>query len=239
MAKQGRASKGTVTTTTGPKKKPSQIKVNLRCDTLALVSTWLDSTFAAEPDQNKVKLSSELQRFYETLIKLGKKANNGTRRLDFDREFATRLVNAALSFFAREHPHLLLQRSDYGPGNGLAAMAEIMLAIKAALDRGEGRPRAADPIEAHEANERVKRTRDRANYKPGAKYRESEPAHVVAAKKLGVSKNTLNSAVAEGRIVASVIAEAKASLPSDAEPLFALVNYDAKTVELIAGKKPR
>ena len=236
--KKKAAGRAGIPAASGPKKKPRQIKVDLRCDTLALVAKWLGSIFTAESDQNKVKLPTDRRKFYETLIKLGMKNNTGTRRLDLDRTFAIGLVNDALSFFAKEHPHLLLQLSDHRPVHFNTAMAEIVLTIKAALNRGEGRPRAVDPIEAYEANEQAKRTRDRASYKSD-NYTSSDSAHVVAANKLGVSKNTLYSALADGRKAAAIIAEAKASLPSDAEVLFALVDYKAKTVELIAGKKTR
>ena len=223
--------------TNNPKSKTGQIKVHLRSTTLMHVSPWLENEFNTGFDRNK--LQPDMREFFDSLIKKGAMINATDtclkKRFDLDRKFAEQFVVRTLHWLDSNHPRLLLKRTDYVAGNGLTAIAEIAMDIKVALERKEGRPLAIDPLHAYELNEREKATHKRACNNS----HNINPSHEIVANNLGVTKNTLYSAISKGRDAAKTIAEARSSLPSDANPLFALVDSEAKTVELIAAKKIR
>jgi hypothetical protein len=95
------------------------------------------------------------------------------------------------------------------------------MSLPRALRRSRGKPRAVDPLEAFETNERFKRS---LCYGQGESL-----AH--AAAELGVSVRFAAAALPAGRELASVTNGAKRSLPPGAEILFALADYETKTVD--------
>ena len=156
-----------------------------------------------------------------------------TKRFDIDRDFARSFVDDRITEIEKQWPHLLLQQSDYRAGDGITAIVEIVMEIKASIERKKGRPQYIDPIQAYEKNQNEKKNHQRASFDT-ANYKPSDLTHERLSKELGISKNTLYKEIKKGHDASLIIEEAISTLPLGIDPVAVKVDYDAKTVELIA-----
>ncbi len=208
-----------------------KIKVHLRPIAMSMALEQFDKYAASD-----ALVISVLQRTFPGIFgifKLFRKyggAGLEARRIDIKRSDAERFALLRAYFFNRA-PGYLLQHKDLPPVDGKGALAEIALDIFLALVEGKGRPFAAeDPIIAFETNEVEKTGRERC-------VGSSDPYAIeLAASELKISKRTAEKAVALGRDAKETIEAAKKAIPPGADVLFALVDYESKTVVLVADK---
>ncbi len=215
------------------------VKVTIRVEAMRLAGAWVEEELARIP--------TLARRFHpDTLKFLRKLSKRSSPRIEVDRGFAERFVAGWRVIFQDVAPVLLLREVDANtrrmpedaplPIDGPHAMAEVVLDIQAALTRPRGRQHRVDPVEAFEANESHKRQRQRD-------LRGAISAHERAAEELGVSKNTLTTAVKPGRETRQEEAQKLAQLPPGAVPLFHLLDYNAPAgdrikVSVVASKTP-
>jgi hypothetical protein len=172
-------------------------------------------------------IAPDALKFYRSLTK----RTGG--KVELDRTLAGRIAGDLIEDF-RNHARELLLRLEgpytAPPIDGLHAMAEIALDIKAALVRKRGRQPRIDPVEAYEENAKAKKSRQRS-----ARGIIGDPyAHETTAEALHVSnKGSVAEAVKLGKEIVGEFQDKALSLPPGTEVLTHLVDIDGPAGERV------
>ena len=176
----------------------SMVKVRFRKTTLKLFSEW---HFEQKFDLSELEFG--LKKLLETLFSVGTKSSNGENiRKDIDRHEAERFAAGTLFAISQESPELLLNWTSQHEvcmipaRNGVEALAEVALVIRATLARSKGKkPKVyMDAGTMFDMVEDAKKTRSRSSRENGVG--DSQSYEIVMAK-TGLSKDVLYKALAE------------------------------------------
>ena len=185
----------------------SMIKVQFRKTTLKLFSEW---HFEQKFDMSE--LSYGLKNLLETLFSIGTRPSSGENvRKDIDRHEAERFATATLFAISQESPELLLHLTSQSEvrmipaRNGVEALAEVALVIRASLSRTAGKkPKVyMDAGTMFDMVEDAKKTRSRSSRENGVG---DSQAHEIVMAKTGLSKDVLYKALAEYKSDVELIA---------------------------------
>jgi hypothetical protein len=206
----------------------SKIRVIFNRSTLQNARAWFDSELMkVDPNEPLPKAMEKLIRWF---IHNGKSQISGEVTKDIDRDLAMHFVDGFIQKFKAEDPALLLM-TEATPAIGLPSVASLVLSVRGALDRKSSRPHTGiDPLEVDAENRRLKSQRKRLGYQQRER---------LLLQKFPATRNTVFKALKEGQDAASMIEEASANVPHNHEVAMALVDYESKTVELIAIPKTR
>jgi NACalpha-BTF3-like transcription factor len=184
------------------------IKVRFRKTTLKLFTEW-----HYEQKFELSELNYGLKNLLETLFSIGTKSSSSENvRKDIDRHEAERFAAGALFAISQESPELLLQLTSQHEvfmtpaRNGVEALAEVALVIRATLARNEGKkPKVyMDAGIMFDMVEDAKKTRSRSSRENGVG--DSQAYEIVMAK-TGLSKDVLYKALAEYNSDVALIAK--------------------------------
>ena len=180
-----------------------EIKVPVRILTVRAAGRWFEQKLRSNPSVRGTANPEHL-RFTETL------SRHSGARLRMERAFAVDFVQRWTGFLASQDAHHLLllahEQSMRPPAEGIAALAELVCDISAALRRGEGAPPKLDPLQALEAVEQVR---------TGAPRGQKTDAVGDLAEALGVSRNTLEKAALQGQTVRNLLQVNLSGTPAD------------------------
>lgn len=209
-----------------------KIKVTFRGTTLSLFAEWYESQCESGFRVERVPIG--FRAIFKLLVKHGKKGAVNDKRVDFERSELRKFVDSWVSTILEQQPSLLIQ-SEIPASDGSSAMAEIVLTMKRAIERGPGSPRSSiDPIDAFEADKAEQKNRLR-NWPRSVKNTRPTLAKKYRMAGVRASRNTLDAAIREGRGASEVISGLTSALGPSVVPLFALVDYANKTIVMTAG----
>ena len=200
------------------------LKVPVRVATIRAVGAWYAQEIAAKPHL-ATAIRADTHKFLTGL------ARRSAKLLVMERSFAEGFVLHWRKVFRREWRNDLLlvpPMIERAPVKGLDALAELVSDIQVALKRPEGRQPEIDPIEALEVAQEAKKRR--RNYPTGA----TKPyTSELAADALGVSVNTVEKAITQGK---KIVRRVRAAI-GEAELLAVLTKDGTSGAAIVQGEK--
>lgn len=189
-----------------------KLKVKLRVKAMRVAAAWLLS----HVDKNSELRGKFLADTFNFIASLSQRSGS---YVAMDRDFAERFVKGWKMVLP---PMLLLQERPCSgiPESGEIAIAEIVIDIQEALNRGRGRPSRIDALQAFEVNERHKLARHRNSRGVSSKL-----SYELTMDELGINnKDVISKAIRKGFETTQNIERAKSALPAGAEILFVLTD---------------